>query len=230
MSVGPPLGKSGAAEAGPETMHSLDLNPTSLLCIGAHSDDIEIGAGGTVLKWVAAMPGLQVHWVVLAAEGDRATEAEASADRFLSGATAGVEIRDFRESFFPYLPELKDYFHDLASRVEPDVILTHTRGDLHQDHRTVAELTLNAFRDHLILEYEVPKYDGDLGRPNAFVELTADVANRKLRALAEGFPSQRTRPWFQDQTFLAMMTLRGIECRAFDGLAEAFFAHKLVVR
>jgi LmbE family N-acetylglucosaminyl deacetylase len=211
-------------------MHSLDLNPTSVLCIGAHCDDVEIGAGGTVLQWISQRPGLRVHWVVLAAQGERATEAEKSAGRFLSGASASVELRHFREGFFPYLPELKEYFDDLAARVEPEVILTHTRGDLHQDHRTVAELTLNAFRDHLILEYEVPKYDGDLGRPNAFVELPVEVADRKVRAIIEGFPSQSSRPWFREQTFRAMMTLRGIECRAADGLAEAFFAHKLVMR
>jgi len=211
-------------------MHSLDLNPTSVLCIGAHGDDIEIGAGGTVFQWLATTPGLAVHWVVLAAEGERAAEAERSAERFLSTATATVELRHFRERFFPHLPELKEYFDELAARVDPDVILTHTRGDLHQDHRTVAELTLNAFRDHLILEYEIPKYDGDLGQPNAFVHLPGEVADRKVRAILEGFPSQRSRPWFREETFRAMMTLRGIECRAADGLAEAFFARKLVVR
>ena len=145
---------------------------STVLCVGAHSDDIEIGCGGTVMKLLAANPELNVHWVVLSAQGNRAEEAGASADRFLGGSTQStVEIQSYRERYFPHVPELKEFFDALGSRVSPDLVLTHHSGDAHQDHRIVADLTWNTFRDQLILEYEIPKYDGDLGRPNVFVAL-----------------------------------------------------------
>jgi LmbE family N-acetylglucosaminyl deacetylase len=203
---------------------------SSVLCIGAHSDDIEIGCGGTVLKLVAANSDLAVRWVVLSADGARADEARASAERFLDGAAkVDVEVLTFRERYFPHLAELKEFFDDLGSRVRPDIVLTHHQGDVHQDHRATAELTWNTFRDHLILEYEIPKYDGDLGRPNAFVGLDEETAHAKTKAIVEGFPSQAERYWFTAETFLALMRLRGIEARAPSGFAEAFHAKKIAL-
>ena len=208
----------------------LPRNVSSVLCLGAHSDDIEIGCGGTVLKLVAANPGLTVHWVVLSADDHRADEARASAERFLGGAmNQEVEVASFRERYFPHLPELKEFFDALGGRSQPDLVLTHHGGDAHQDHRAVAELTWNTFRDHLILEYEIPKYDGDLGRPNVFVQLDEDLARRKVRAVLEGFPSQAGHFWFTEETFLALLRLRGVEARSPGGYAEGFHARKLVL-
>ena len=202
----------------------------TLLCIGAHSDDIEIGCGGTVMKLVEANPDLDVRWVVLSAEDERGDEARASAERFLRGcANAEVEVESFRERYFPHLPELKEFFDSLGDRVRPDLVLTHHGLDAHQDHRTVSELTWNTFRDHAILEYEIPKYDGDLGQPNAFVTLDEDIARRKVRSIMEAFPSQATRDWFGEDTFLGLLRLRGIEARSPGGYAEAFHARKLVL-
>ena len=201
-----------------------------MLCIGAHSDDIEIGCGGTVLKLAAADPELRVHWLVLSADGNRAEEALASAERFLSRArNHQVEVSSFRERFFPHLPELKEFFDALGARVQPDLILTHHRDDAHQDHRAVADLTWNTFRDHLILEYEIPKNGGDLGRPNVFVRLDDDLARRKVQAVLEGFPSQTDRFWFKEETFLGLMRLRGVEARSSSGFAEGFHARKLLL-
>ena len=208
----------------------LSSGVSTVLCLGAHSDDIEIGCGGTVLKLVAANPGLTVHWVVLSAEGSRAEEARTSAEWFLEGArTEVVEVETFRERYFPHLTELKEFFDGLGARVQPDLVLTHHGADAHQDHRAVADLTWNTFRDHLILEYEIPKYDGDLGRPNVFVGLDERIALEKTRAILEGFPSQKSRYWFTEDTFLALLRIRGIEARAPDGYAEAFHARKLII-
>ena len=203
---------------------------SSILCVGAHSDDIEIGCGGTVLKLVRANPDLKVHWVVLSAEGDRAEEARTSTGRFLDQApNHDVEVASFRERYFPYQSQLKEFFDDLGTRVHPDLVLTHHGGDAHQDHRVVAELTWNTFRDHLILEYEIPKYDGDLGRPNAFVELDEDLAGRKVQAILQGFPSQAEHFWFSEETFMGLLRLRGVEARSASGLAEGFHARKLLL-
>lgn len=203
---------------------------SSILCVGAHSDDIEIGCGGTVLKLVRANPDLKVHWVVLSAEGDRAEEARTSTERFLDQApNHEVEVASFRERYFPYQSQLKEFFDDLGTRVHPDLVLTHHGGDAHQDHRVVAELTWNTFRDHLILEYEIPKYDGDLGRPNAFVELDEDLARRKVQAILQGFPSQAEHFWFSEETFMGLLRLRGVEARSASGLAEGFHARKLLL-
>lgn len=203
---------------------------STVLCLGAHSDDIEIGCGGTVLKLVAANPDLSVHWVVLSAEGVRADEARASAERFLQGVKKRVvEVQTFRERYFPHLAELKEFFDGLGTRVTPDLVLTHHEQDAHQDHRVVADLTWNTFRDQLILEYEIPKYDGDLGRPTVFVGLDEATAQRKTQAIVEGFPSQTERYWFTKDTFLALLRLRGVEARAPGGYAEAFHARKLIL-
>ncbi len=203
---------------------------SSVLCIGAHSDDIEIGCGGTLLKILAEDPGISVHWIVLSAVDERAEEARASAERFLLGtASHTVEVESFRERYFPHLPEVKEYFDALAGRVQPDLVLTHHREDAHQDHRVVAELTWNTYRDQLILEYEIPKYDGDLGRPNVFVTLDEQQARRKARAVIEGFPSQAFRDWFTEETLLGLLRLRGVESRSPGGYAEAFYGRKLIV-
>jgi LmbE family N-acetylglucosaminyl deacetylase len=213
-------------------MLSLDLarpgESLSVLCLGAHSDDIEIGAGGAILHWIACGVRLEAHWCVLSAAGARSTEAEASAAAFLAGAaSAKVELAAFSDSFFPYQGgELKDWFVGLKSRVNPDIIFTHRRDDAHQDHREVSQLTWNAFRDHLILEYEVPKWDGDLGQPNGYIPLKAEVIERKIELLIAQFGTQRSKDWFDAETFRGLGRLRGMECRAPEGYAEAFLLRK----
>jgi LmbE family N-acetylglucosaminyl deacetylase len=207
-----------------------DATPLRLLCVGAHSDDIEIGCGGTLLTLLARHPGTHVSWVVFGARGARADEARASAADFLARAgTHEVRILDFEESFFPQRgAEIKRAFEALKD-TRPDAVFTHTRHDLHQDHRLLAELTWNTFRDHLVLEYEIPKYDGDLGQPGVFVPLDAAVCRRKCDLLREHFATQRDRHWFDDELFLALLRLRGMECRSPSGFAEAFHGRKLVI-
>ena len=205
--------------------------PLKLLCLGAHADDIEIGCGGTVLRLAAEVPDLTVRWVVFSADAARAAEAKASAAAFLKGVRdSRVEVLGFRDGYFPAEhAAIKDAFEALKRDYDPSLILTHWRGDAHQDHRIVSELTQNSFRDHLMLEYEVPKYDPDLGNPNFFVPLTRDMLQRKIAALRQFFPTQHGRGWFTDDTFQAMARLRGIGCRAPEGVAEAFYASKLVL-
>ena len=200
-----------------------------VLCLGAHSDDIEIGCGGTLLALADAGVRLSVRWVVLSATGVRATEARRGAGRFLRGAVhAEVALAGFRDGFFPFLgAEVKDYLETHRRQgPEPDVVFTHYRHDRHQDHRLVSDLTWNTYRDHLVLEYEIPKWDGDLGVPNAFVPLAPAIARRKVRHLREVFATQRSKRWFTDDTFMSLMRLRGIECAAPGGLAEAFYLRK----
>lgn len=201
-----------------------------ILAIGCHADDVEIGCGGTLLALTRDFPSLEVTWVVLGAEGARADEARASAESFLGGAARStVVVHSFRDGFMPYRgEEVKEAFEDLKP-VEPDLVLTHTRADLHQDHRLACELTWNTFRDHLVLEYEIPKVDGDLGSPNLFVPLSEEVAREKVDRILESFASQRDKHWFDAGVFLGLMRLRGMECRAPSGYAEAFFARKLPV-
>jgi len=205
--------------------------PVKILCLGAHSDDIEIGCGGTMRRMAAEMPGLEVRWVVLSARGQRKKEAMASARRFLQGVRRKrIVVKEFKESFFPYVGEkIKAYFEQLKKEFNPDVILTHYRHDLHQDHRVVSDFTWNTFRDHLIWEYEIPKYDGDLGAPNVFSPLSQDVCAEKIRLLMEGFGTQRSRRWFTDDTFWALLRLRGVEAGSSCRYAEAFYVRKMVV-
>jgi len=200
----------------------------SVLCLGAHSDDIEIGAGGTLLGWIGSGIRLEVCWCVLSATGPRAAEARASAAAFLSGAaTTKVEIAQFDDGLFPYQgDEIKAWLEDLRADVDPDVVLTHRRNDAHQDHREVSKVTWNLFRDHLILEYEIPKWDGDLGRPNVYMPLTAAVLERKIEFLYAHFGTQRSKQWFDAETFRGLARLRGMECRAPERYAEAFVARK----
>jgi LmbE family N-acetylglucosaminyl deacetylase len=203
----------------------------SVLCLGAHSDDIEIGAGGTLLTWLRQGRKLEIFWSVLSADDAREDEARASARDFLEGAArVDVEVMKFKTSFFPSQEnEIKTWFESLKSRVNPDVILTHRRDDFHQDHREVSRHTWATFRDHLILEYEIPKWDGDLGRPNLYVPVAADVLQRKIDLLIAHFGTQRSKDWFDQETFRALARLRGMECRAPECFAEGFFAPKLAL-
>jgi len=202
-----------------------------VLCLGAHSDDIEIGCSGTVLTLLEARPDVEVTWVVFSAEGRREDEALRSADRLLAAAgSRSVVLKPFRDGFFPFQgAEIKEAFEDLKDKVSPDVILTHHRGDLHQDHRMISDLTWNTFRDHMILEYEIPKYDGDLVSPNVYVPLTESVCRRKITNILETFSTQKGRSWFSEDLFRALMRLRGMESRAPEGLAEGFHSRKVVL-
>jgi LmbE family N-acetylglucosaminyl deacetylase len=200
-----------------------------VLALGAHADDIEIGCGATILALTRARPDLDVTWVVLGARDERENEARESAAAFLSGAaSADVTVHGFRDGYFPHVgAELKDAFEELKARVEPDVVFTHARYDLHQDHRVVCELTWNTWRHHLVLEYEIPKYDGDLGAPNVFVPVSPELAAEKARLIVDGFPSQRAKHWFDEELFVGLMRLRGMEAASESGLAEAFTCRKL---
>jgi LmbE family N-acetylglucosaminyl deacetylase len=200
----------------------------SVLCLGAHSDDIEIGAGGTILT-VSEQRPVRVRWVVFSATGARAEEARASANDFLSRAeTAQIDTYDVRDGFFPAeFERLKEIFETLKYEASPDLILTHHRHDHHQDHRTIAELTWNTFRNHLILGYEIPKYDPDLGNPNLFMPLSTQAAERKVDNLVKHFTTQRVRRWFEPETFNGLMRVRGVQAAAPSGLAEAYYAPKL---
>jgi LmbE family N-acetylglucosaminyl deacetylase len=201
------------------------------LAIGCHADDIEIGCGGTILTLIRSHPEIEIDWVVLAASGDRAEEARSSAEAFLADAGAArVEVHPFRDGFLPYSNgEVKELFEELKGRVDPQLIFTHTRHDLHQDHRHACELTWNTFRNHLILEYEIPKVDGDLGAPNLFVPLTEEVARRKAALLAQHFPTQAGKHWFDEELFMGLMRIRGMEAIAPERYAEAFTCRKAVV-
>ena len=207
------------------------INRLTLLCLGAHSDDIEIGCGGTILKILAAQCQVRVYWVVLGAAGDRGKEARLSARRFLQGAEQEtVVVKGFRDSFFPYIGgEIKEYFEELKKIVSPDVIFTHYRHDLHQDHRLVSELTWNTFRDHLVLEYEIIKYDGDLGAPNLFVHLSQAQARSKVQNILEIFRTQGSRAWFTENAFMSIMRIRGLESSALEEFAEGFYTRKIVL-
>lgn len=201
----------------------------SVLCLGAHSDDIEIGAGATLLSMQERGIRLDVLWCVLSGSGERESEARASASDFLSAAQRSqIEIMSFRDGFFPEQGEaIKSWFEALRARVNPDLILTHRRGDAHQDHRQVCRLTWNTFRDHCILEYEIPKWDGDIGQPNLYVPISAGALARKIDLLLKHFGSQRSKQWFDSETFLGLARLRGMECRAPERYAEAFVGRKL---
>jgi len=202
-----------------------------ILAIGAHADDIEIGAGGTILRLVSEGVVAEVRWIVLSAAGDREAEARAGAAAFLDGVgQVEVIVAGFRDGFFPYLgTAVKDHFEQHKDSFEPDLILTHRREDLHQDHGLVGELTWNTYRNHLILEYEVPKYDLDPATPNLYVTLTEATCNRKIELLRETFRTQASRPWFDPDAFRAQLRLRGMECRAESRFAEGFTCRKVVI-
>jgi LmbE family N-acetylglucosaminyl deacetylase len=203
----------------------------SILCLGAHSDDIEIGVGATLLNLISQGINLDVHWCVLSGAGEREQEARSSAADYLSGSeTTMIEVMPFKDGFFPQFGEsIKSWFEDLKLRANPDIIFTHHRDDAHQDHREVCGLTWNTFRDHCILEYEIPKWDGDLGQPNFYVSIPAEVLARKIDLLMAHFKSQRSKDWFCPDIFRGLARLRGMECRAPSSFADAFFARKLIV-
>jgi LmbE family N-acetylglucosaminyl deacetylase len=205
--------------------------PFRILCIGAHSDDIEIGCGGLILSLLKQSKTVSADWVVFSAPPGRDREARRSAAMFLKGASAQrVVLHAFRDGFFPYDgASIKAEFEKLKP-VAPDLVLTHYRDDRHQDHRILSDLTWNTFRDHWILEYEIPKFDGDLGIPNCFVPLDRATCERKVRLLHAAFRSQRDKHWFSGEMFMSLMRLRGMECRARTGYAEAFFGRKIVLQ
>jgi LmbE family N-acetylglucosaminyl deacetylase len=200
----------------------------NILCLGAHSDDIEIGCGGTLLKLIRDHDDLNIQWVVFSAEGGRSREARQSARAFLNGVSRQkVIVKQFRGSFFPFDGErIKKYFEELKGAFQPDLVFTHYRDDRHQDHRVLSDLAWNTFRNHLILEYEIPKYDGDLGIPNTFVRLDPETSQKKVEYLCRFFRTQSNKHWFAEETFLALMRLRGMECAT--RYAEAFFCRKWV--
>jgi LmbE family N-acetylglucosaminyl deacetylase len=213
------------------TFDALAKERRTVLCLGAHCDDIEIGCGGTILRLAKQYPNLKFHWVVFSSGTVRREEAVRGANRVLHHAIEPtIVIRDFRNGFFPYVAtEIKEYFEELKAEVDPVVIFTHYKEDLHQDHRLLADLTWNTWRNHLILEYEIPKYDGGLGSPNLFVPVPDPLCRQKIDIIMECFATQRSKPWFTESTFLALMRLRGIESNADGGMAEAFYCRKLTV-
>jgi LmbE family N-acetylglucosaminyl deacetylase len=202
-----------------------------VLCLGAHSDDIEIGCGATVLQLARTRPRPEFRWVVWSAPGIRAKEAQRGARKFLGpSASDALRLHEFRDGYFPaQFSAIKDAFESLANEFKPDIVFTHTRDDRHQDHRIISDLTWNTFRNQLILEYEIPKWDGDLGRPNLYVPVSRNAALGKTRALIEVFGTQGSKDWFSEETFLGLMRLRGMECRAPEAYAEAFHARKIAL-
>jgi LmbE family N-acetylglucosaminyl deacetylase len=201
-----------------------------VLCLGSHSDDIEIGCGGTILRLLSRFQELDVVWIVFGASNEREREARNSAALFLSRAKhKEIIVKNFQDGFFPFEgTQIKSYFEQLKG-MSPDLIFTHNRKDAHQDHRLIAELTWNTFRNHLILEYEIPKYDGDLGQPNLFVPLDQEFYEKKVRYITQVFETQHSKAWFDKETFLGLMRLRGMECVAPSGYAEAFYCRKVVL-
>jgi LmbE family N-acetylglucosaminyl deacetylase len=204
--------------------------PLRVLCLGCHSDDIEIGCGGTILRLAEQYPQSEFHWVVFNAVGVREAEARKAASLFAGSQLKGPLLKSFQDGFMPFVgAEVKTVFEKELKQISPDLIFTHNRKDAHQDHRLLSELTWNTFRDHLILEFEIPKYDGDLGQPSMFAPLTREVCEKKIRYLMEAFQSQQAKRWFQPDTFLSLMRLRGMECNSVSGYAEAFYCRKVVL-
>jgi LmbE family N-acetylglucosaminyl deacetylase len=201
-----------------------------VLCIGAHCDDIEIGCGGTLLALQRHYPRLRVHWLVLASDARRAREALRSREVFVAASARGeVRVHDLRDGHLPaHFEQVKAHFEDFRAAVDPDWVLTHHGADRHQDHALLSQVTWQTFRDHPVWEYEIPKYDADLGTPNAYVPLPAEVAEQKVKAIMKAFRTQRGKPWFKAENLLALMRLRGLECRADSGYAEGFHCRKLV--
>jgi LmbE family N-acetylglucosaminyl deacetylase len=202
-----------------------------VLCLGAHCDDIEIGCGGTILKLVRSNENAMFYWVVFSSEKKRKQEARESANLFLKNVREKtIIIKNFRNGFFPFVGmEIKEYFEDLKHTFSPDLIFTHYRNDLHQDHRLISDLTWNTFRDHLILEYEIFKYDGDLGTPNVFVHLDEKLCQNKISYIQSAFRSQKSKNWFNPDVFLSMLRLRGVESNAPGKYAEAYYGRKVIL-
>jgi LmbE family N-acetylglucosaminyl deacetylase len=202
----------------------------TILCLGAHADDIEIGCGGTLLQLIRRQYPLKIYWIVFSAEAERYSEAHQSAEIFTEGCDSYIQIKNYRDGYLPYSgAQIKELFENLKCSICPDLIFTHWQGDAHQDHRFVCDLTWNTFRDHLIFEYEIPKYDGDLGRPNMYYSLDRPVYEKKIDYLFEKFQSQQSKSWFARDTFLSLMRLRGVESRSLSGYAEGFYARKVII-
>jgi LmbE family N-acetylglucosaminyl deacetylase len=203
-----------------------------VLCLGAHSDDIEIGCGGAILKIIKECPEVEIYWMVFGATGEqRIKEARASAESFLKGVKRKtIVIKSFRDGFFPYVgDQIKDVFEQIKKEFVPDLVFTHFGNDGHQDHRTLSQLAWNTWRNHFILEYEIPKYDGDLGRANAFIPVSRAIADRKVKCLMKYFATQRNKHWFTPDLFYSLMRLRGMESNASSTYAEGFYCRKVVL-
>ena len=201
-----------------------------ILCLGSHCDDIEIGCGGTILRLTESRRNIECHWIVFSSDKERAQEAMTSAELFLKDAKEkNIIIKTFRDGFFPFVgAQIKEFFEQIKPELSPDIVFTHYRNDLHQDHRVISDLTWNTFRDHLILEYETPKYDGDLGSPNFFVHLKESICSRKVICILDSFKSQGENDWFSKETFLSLLKLRGIESNSPTKYAEGFYCRKVV--
>lgn len=210
---------------------SLELpkdRPLKILCLGAHSDDIEIGCGGTILRLAEQYPNCEFHWVVFNAAGVREAEARRAAGLFAGSRLKDPILKTFQDGFLPYIgAQVKEVFESELKQISPDLIFTHNGNDAHQDHRLLSELTWNTFRNHLILEYEIPKYDGDMGRPSVFVAFSAEISERKAKYLMDAFVSQTSKRWFEKELFTSIMRLRGMECNSESGYAEAFYCRKI---
>jgi len=206
-------------------------NALQILALGCHSDDIEIGCGGAILRLGVEHPDCVFHWVVFSAIGARAAEARHAAAQFVDPLRLkGPVLKTFPDGFMPFVgADIKPVFEELKRAVSPDLIFTHNRRDAHQDHRLISELTWNTFRNHLILEYEIPKYDGDMGQPSVFLPISLEMCEKKVRLIMDTFRSQCDKHWFQRETFLSLMRLRGMECNSPSGYAEAFYGRKLVL-
>jgi LmbE family N-acetylglucosaminyl deacetylase len=202
-----------------------------ILFLGAHCDDIEIGCGATILRLRESMPRAELRWAIFSSNDARRHEAMESARRFLGEDSRDhLRIESFRDGYLPYCgAEVKDVFEEIKREIQPDLIFTHYRHDLHQDHRLVCELTWNTWRNHTILEYEIPKYDGDLGQPNTFVDISAEQMELKVKTVLEVYATQTNREWFDADTLKALMRLRGVESHSGERYAEAFYARKLTL-
>lgn len=213
------------------TLNTTTDGPLNVLCLGAHSDDIEIGCGGTLLKLIRSHPAITVYWVVFASNDARAREATESANLFLRDVyVKTIVVKQFRDGYFPYQgSDIKDFFEVVKKEFTPDIIFTHYRDDRHQDHRLISDLTWNTFRNHLILEYEIPKYDGDLGSPNLFVHLDETLCANKVNMILQVFATQRDKHWLSEDTLRAMMRIRGVESVSTEGFAEGFYCRKIIV-
>jgi LmbE family N-acetylglucosaminyl deacetylase len=217
-------------------MMNLNLRTSSdgslkVLCLGSHSDDIEIGCGGTILQLIDRYPGCVFYWVVFSAIGVRKIEAQKAAEMFAGSKRIRKSFfKEFPDTFMPFVgSDIKNFFEEIKQAVSPDLIFTHNRKDAHQDHRLISELTWNAFRDHFILEYEIPKYDGDMGQPSVFVPIEPALCQKKIQLIIETFESQHSKRWFEENTFLSLLRLRGMECNSPSGYAEAFYSRKIVL-
>jgi LmbE family N-acetylglucosaminyl deacetylase len=203
-----------------------------ILCLGAHADDIEIGCGGTILKLLDDFPQSEFYWVVFSGDYERTKEAKQSANFFLSKSESKtISLNNFKESYFPFLAsEIKDFFETLKQKFSPNLIFTHYKYDAHQDHQLLSNLTWNTFRNHLILEYEIPKYDGDLGKPNLFVHLPDAIVQNKVKYICDIFRSQKEKHWFSEDLFKSILRIRGIESNSSSKYAEGFYCRKIVVQ